>query len=1124
MGYDPVPGSYDATKLQGYPISPGSPTNGGALIWNSSLFEWVPSLSAPGTGDALISNPLSQFASTTSAQLAGVISNETGTDKLVFSDSPNLTGTPTAPTASAATNTTQIATTAFVTGAVATAVTGLLNFKGSTDCSANPNYPSAVKGDAYIVSVAGKIGGASGTSVDVGDWYVAEANNAGGTEASVGTSWGHMEHNLVGALLASNNLSDLASASTARTNLGVAIGADVQAYSAVLATYAGITPSSNAQTLLGHTFVQMRTDLGATTVGGNIFQLTNPGAITFLQLNADNSVTAQSASAQRTALSLVPGTDVVAFNGALGTPSSGTATNLSGTAASLNIGGSAASLSISGQTGLLTFTGLASTNRVKTVRDAADTILELGGSYTPTGTWTNLTMVTPVLGTPASGNASNLTALNATQLTSGTVPLARLSGITTTQTSGIAASGANTDITSVLLNQTGLVVKGGDSNALTIKPNETLTAGRILNLIVNDAARTINLSGNLTVSSAATISGTNTGDQTTVTGNAGTATALQTARAIYGNNFDGTAALAQIIASTYGGTGNGFTKFSGPTTSEKTKTLRDATDTILELGGSYTPTGTWTSLTLVTPALGTPASGTLTNCTFPTLNQNTSGSAATLTTGRTLAITGDLTWTSPSFDGSGNVTAAGTLASVASAGTTGSSTAIPVITINAKGLTTSITTAAVIAPAGTLSGATLNSGVTASSLTSFGNSPTLSTAVLTGLPTGTGVSSAATASTLTARDANANITANNWLGGYTTTTTAAGTTTLTVGSAYVQFFTGSTTQTVTLPVASTLTLGHQFVIVNNSTGLVTVNSSGANAVIVLAGSTQATITCILASGTTAASWNASYFGDVVTSGKKLSISNTLTLAGTDATTMTFPSTSATIARTDAANTFTGHQTIEGVTSTGATGTGKFVFDGSGTLVTPKIAQITAPSDSTTAFLLANAAGTAYLTGDSTNGNLGLGMTPNNYAGIHTISLAGSTGGLVELVSGVTVMAQNYCTSSEVRYVLVGSGPLKFLAADASVIASMFAPGGTRGGVNIGGTVDPGATNLQVTGKTIFGAQARLKSYTVSTLPSGTEGDTAYVTDALAPSFLAVVVGGGSTRTPVFYNGTSWVGY
>jgi len=187
-------------------------------------------------------------------------------------------------------------------------------------------------------------------------------------------------------------------------------------------------------------------------------------------------------------------------------------------------------------------------------------------------------------------------------------------------------------------------------------------------------------------------------------------------------------------------------------------------------------------------------------------------------------------------------------------------------------------------------------------------SKTLTTPVINGTITGTGQATAATASTITMRDSSANITANNWLGGYTTTATAAGTTTLTVGSTYLQFFTGSTTQTVTLPVTSTLTLGHQFMIVNNSTGAVTVNSSGGNAVMVLAAGTSVEVTCILTSGTTAASWSAGYVGDVVASGKKLTVSNTLTLAGTDSTTMTFPSTSATIARTDAANTFTGAST------------------------------------------------------------------------------------------------------------------------------------------------------------------------------------------------------------------------
>lgn len=58
-----------------------------------------------------------------------------------------------------------------------------------TDCSGNPNYPEAGVGDALMCSVAGKIGGAGGKSVYVGDIIYCGVKNAGGTEASVGTSW-----------------------------------------------------------------------------------------------------------------------------------------------------------------------------------------------------------------------------------------------------------------------------------------------------------------------------------------------------------------------------------------------------------------------------------------------------------------------------------------------------------------------------------------------------------------------------------------------------------------------------------------------------------------------------------------------------------------------------------------------------------------------------------------------------------------------------------------------------------------------------------------------------------------------------------------------------------------------
>ena len=51
-----------------------------------------------------------------------------------------------------------------------------------------------------------------------------------------------------------------------------------------------------------------------------------------------------------------------------------------------------------------------------------------------------------------------------------------------------------------------------------------------------------------------------------------------------------------------------------------------------------------------------------------------------------------------------------------------------------------------------------------------------------------------------------------------------------------------------------------------------------------------------------------------------------------------------------------------------------------------------------------------------------------------------------------------------------------------------------------------------------------KGYTVATLPTGVTGQTAYVTDATAPTYLGALTGGGSVLCPVFYNGTIWVSH
>lgn len=75
-------------------------------------------------------------------------------------------------------------------------------FKGSTDCSANPNYPAANTGDTYRVSVAGKIGGASGVNVEVGDLFICLADGtSSGNQATVGTSWTVAQANLDGAVI-----------------------------------------------------------------------------------------------------------------------------------------------------------------------------------------------------------------------------------------------------------------------------------------------------------------------------------------------------------------------------------------------------------------------------------------------------------------------------------------------------------------------------------------------------------------------------------------------------------------------------------------------------------------------------------------------------------------------------------------------------------------------------------------------------------------------------------------------------------------------------------------------------------------------------------------------------------
>ena len=125
-------------------------------------------------------------------------------------------------------------------------------------------------------------------------------------------------------------------------------------------------------------------------------------------------------------------------------------------------------------------------------------------------------------------------------------------------------------------------------------------------------------------------------------------------------------------------------------------------------------------------------------------------------------------------------------------------------------------------------------------------------------------------------------------------------------------------------------------------------------------------------------------------------------------------------------------------------------------------------------------------------------------------------------TSVTGTYPNFTITSNDAYVgtvtsINGTGTVNGITLTGTVTST--------GNLTLGGTLSGVSLTTQVSGilPVANGGTGTGVAYTVATLPvAGTQGRRAWVTDALAPVFLAAPVGAGAVVCPVFDNGAAWV--
>lgn len=219
-------------------------------------------------------------------------------------------------------------------------------------------------------------------------------------------------------------------------------------------------------------------------------------------------------------------------------------------------------------------------------------------------------------------------------------------------------------------------------------------------------------------------------------------------------------------------------------------------------------------------------------------------------------------------------------------------------------------------------------------------------------------------------------------------------------------------------------------------------------------------------------WTAGTGTLTIAAGKTLTANNSITLAGTDATTMTFPSTSTTVAGLSIANVFTANQAIS----------------------------------------LSQAAATSYAVANTnTSTSASAAFTAQSNSGTFSASAANNPNG-----------------GGQAGFTWTGSGGMLFASTHASG-AIVFDSGGfnerirvlASGAVNFGAS----ATDLGAVGRVNVEDYIVTKPVAVASLPTcnaAAKGARSFVNNATSTTFASTVAGGGANNVPVVCDGTNWI--